>query len=95
MFSATFPDEIQKAAKTYLKDNYLFLAVGCIGGACVDVIQSIWEVDAFEKREKLLEMLKRNAEEEKTMVFVEKKQQADFLAAYLCQTKVRCFLPLI
>ena len=52
MFSATFPDEIQNAAKTYLREDYLFLGVGLVGGACADVSQVILEVEAFDKREK-------------------------------------------
>jgi len=36
MFSATFPDDIQTAAQDFLND-YLFLTVGLVGGACTDV----------------------------------------------------------
>ena len=43
MFSATFPEEIQTMAMDFL-DNYLYLAVGIVGGACSDVIQSFHEV---------------------------------------------------
>ena len=59
MFSATFPDDIQLAAKTYLKKTYLFLKVGIIGGACTDVEQTFHQVSAFEKRDKLVEILQR------------------------------------
>ena len=38
MFSATFPDDIQTAAQDFLED-YLFLTVGMVGGACSDVQQ--------------------------------------------------------
>ena len=89
MFSATFPDEIQTAAKTYLKEDYLFLGVGLIGGACADVSQSIFAVEAFDKRERLLEILEAMEKHQKTIVFVEKKQQADFLASFLSQNEVR------
>ena len=89
MFSATFPDKIQNAAKTYLKKDYLFLAVGQVGGACADVTQEVFEVEAFSKREKLVETLNRARKPEKTIVFVEKKQQADFLASFLSQNEVR------
>ena len=56
MFSATFPEEIQKLAADYLND-YLFLSVGVVGGANTDVSQHIFEVDRLEKREKLVEIL--------------------------------------
>jgi probable ATP-dependent RNA helicase DDX4 len=52
MFSATFPDEIQKAASKFLT-NYVFLTVGVVGGANTDVEQTIFEVTKFEKRKKI------------------------------------------
>jgi len=89
MFSATFPDEIQNAAKTYLREDYLFLGVGLVGGACADVSQVILEVEAFDKREKLVEILETGDKMDKTIVFVEKKQQADFLASFLSQNEFK------
>lgn len=58
MFSATFPSEIQYMATSYLKQNYTFVAVGEIGGACKDVVQTIAEVPKFEKKAKLLSLIK-------------------------------------
>lgn len=52
LFSATFPDEIQRLAANYLRD-YVFLAVGIVGGACTDVEQELIEVSKFKKRAKL------------------------------------------
>jgi probable ATP-dependent RNA helicase DDX4 len=43
MFSATFPREIQEAASEFL-NNYLFLTVGIVGGACSDVVQTFFPV---------------------------------------------------
>jgi superfamily II DNA/RNA helicase len=43
MFSATFPDEIQKMAYAYMAE-YLFLTVGIVGGACLDVVQTVHQV---------------------------------------------------
>ena len=83
MFSATFPEEIQRLAADFLND-YLFLTVGKIGGAANDIVQKIVCVEALEKREKLAEIL-RNKPEDKVLVFVETKRQADFLATYLSQ----------
>ena len=57
MFSATFPDEIQKLAADFLVDDYVFIAVGMVGGANTDVTQEIVEVDQYGKREKLVSIL--------------------------------------
>ncbi|KAL4235604.1 putative ATP-dependent RNA helicase ddx4 [Mactra antiquata] len=83
MFSATFPEEIQKLAGEYLK-NYLFLSVGVVGGANTDVSQYVFEVDRLQKREKLTDILNESGVS-KTLVFVEQKRNADFLASYLSQ----------
>ena len=82
LFSATYPVESQKIAQGYL-NNYIFLAVGMVGGACEDVEQTFLQVTHFEKREKLLEVLTPV----KTLVFVEAKKTADFIASYLCQSE--------
>uniref|UniRef100_A0A2K5ZK32 RNA helicase n=1 Tax=Mandrillus leucophaeus TaxID=9568 RepID=A0A2K5ZK32_MANLE len=87
MFSATFPEEIQRLAAEFLKSNYLFVAVGQVGGACRDVQQTVLQVGQFSKREKLVEIL-RNIGDERTMVFVETKKKADFIATFLCQEKI-------
>lgn len=85
MFSATFPKEIQQLAGKYLHE-YIFLAIGIVGGACQDVQQTIHEVTKFEKRNKLMELL--NAEDPiGTMVFVETKRTADFLASFLSESE--------
>jgi len=81
MFSATFADEVQNLAKDLLND-YLFLAVGMVGAACDDVTQVVWEVDKFAKRDKLVEIV-RDVGTNRTMVFVETKKNADFIATYL------------
>lgn len=87
MFSATFPAEIQELAGRFL-DNYLFLAVGIIGGACQDVKQEFHEVTKFQKRDSLkqiLETAKESGTIERTLVFVETKRNADFIAAFLSE----------
>lgn len=56
MFSATFPEEIQRLAAEYL-NNYLFVAIGHVGGANTDVSQHVHEVDRLAKRDKLVEIL--------------------------------------
>ncbi|KAL5278730.1 DDX4 family protein [Megaselia abdita] len=85
MFSATFPEEIQNLAGKFLKD-YVFLTVGIVGGACTDVEQNFYEVSKFKKRSKLIEVLEENGAVG-TMVFVDTKRNADFLASILSETK--------
>nr|BAE94497.1 Vasa [Polyandrocarpa misakiensis] len=86
MFSATFPNEIQKLAHEFLRDDFLFLSVGRVGGACSDVTQTILQVDEEDKRETLMQLLSDVAEtRSRTLVFVETKRKADFLAAFLSQ----------
>jgi superfamily II DNA/RNA helicase len=60
MFSATFPTEVQKLAKYFLRDNYVFLAVGAIGGANEDIAQTIEEVPQANKKDRLIELLEKN-----------------------------------
>uniref|UniRef100_A0A668S286 RNA helicase n=1 Tax=Oreochromis aureus TaxID=47969 RepID=A0A668S286_OREAU len=86
MFSATFPEDIQRLAADFLKTDYLFLAVGIVGGACSDVEQTFVQVTKFAKRDQLIDLLKSTGSE-RTMVFVETKRQADFIATILCQEK--------
>ena len=94
MFSATFPNEIQAMAQDFM-ENYIFLSVGQVGGACSDVSQSLLAVSQYEKREKLLEIIRENIQKSsknpvKTLVFVEAKKTADFIAAYLSQSIESC-----
>ena len=56
MFSATFPEEIQKLAAEFLNDH-IFLTVGMVGGTTSDIQQKVVEVAEHEKREKLQEIL--------------------------------------
>ena len=85
---------MQRLAAEFLSADYLFLAVGVVGGACSDVSQSFFEVAQFAKREKLVSILQdlqssgESAAAEKTLIFVEQKKNADFLATYLCQADV-------
>ncbi|KAG8456610.1 hypothetical protein GDO86_002403, partial [Hymenochirus boettgeri] len=74
-------------ALKYLKDDHLFVVVGMVGGACSDVRQAIIEIDEFSKRTKLLEIL-QNTGNDRTMIFVNTKKKADFIAALLCQEKI-------
>ena len=49
---------LYRMAADFLKTDYLFLAVGVVGGACSDVEQTFIQVTKFSKREQLLDLLK-------------------------------------
>lgn len=89
MFSATFPSEIQELAGRFLR-NYLFLAVGIVGGACADVEQNFYQASGQpEKRKLLKELIEKQSERssiEGTLVFVEQKRHTDFIAAFLSES---------
>ncbi|NXF67278.1 DDX4 helicase, partial [Ciccaba nigrolineata] len=87
MFSATFPEAVQRLAGEYLKTDYLFVVVGHMGGACSDVQQNILQVPNYSKRDKLIEIL-QSIGYERTLVFVDKKKKADYIAAFLCQENI-------
>jgi len=83
MFSVTFPKEIQQLAQDFM-NNYVFLAVGVVGGANSDVTQLLQKVTLFEKRDKCVEII-NDIGNDKIMIFVEQKVDADRLGFYLCQ----------
>jgi len=82
MFSATFPTAIQTAAAKFL-NNYVYIVVGVIGGACDDVQQIFIPLERGEKREKLIEIINESDKDDKILVFVASKKGADFLATSL------------
>ncbi|XP_023939226.2 ATP-dependent RNA helicase vasa [Bicyclus anynana] len=83
MFSATFPEDIQHLAGRFL-NNYLFVAVGVVGGASTDVEQIFFQVSKYEKQDKLKNLVEEY-EGKRVLVFVETKRNADFIAARLSQ----------
>lgn len=91
LFSATFPDQIQNLAQDFLRKDYLFIKVGILGGACSDVTQTILQVEAAEnEKTQALENIVKEVEEtsKRTLVFVETKRKADFIACMLSQTNI-------
>lgn len=56
MFSATFPEEIQKLAADFMTD-YLFLAIGRVGSSTDLITQHLEEVEGNEKRTVLLSLI--------------------------------------
>lgn len=87
MFSATFPQDVQRLARDFLSPNYLYAAVGIVGGACSDVEQHFISLGPREKRDKLLEIIKERPND-RTLVFVETKRWADMLCVILCEDDV-------
>jgi len=83
MFSATFPNDVQTLAQSYLHD-YIFVNTGVVGGTNPDVEQEIIEVTRREKKDKLVEVL-GSIGDARTIVFVDSKVNADFIATILCK----------
>ncbi|PQQ20275.1 hypothetical protein Pyn_15921 [Prunus yedoensis var. nudiflora] len=89
LFSATFPNEIQRLAADFLS-NYIFLAVGRVGSSTDLIAQKIEFVEDMDKRSHLMDHLhsqQANGSHGKpalTLVFVETKRGADALENWLC-----------
>ncbi|KAJ9538806.1 hypothetical protein OSB04_031539 [Centaurea solstitialis] len=90
LFSATFPDQIQRLASDFLS-NYVFLSVGRVGSSTDLIAQKVVFVDDMEKQDYLRNLLhdqraKGNlGKNSLTLVFVETKRGADSLERWLCQ----------
>ncbi|XP_031251794.1 DEAD-box ATP-dependent RNA helicase 52C-like [Pistacia vera] len=88
LFSATFPDEIQRLASDFLSD-YIFLTVGKVGSSIDLIAQRVEFVQDMDKRSHLLNLLcsqNPNRTRDKpslTLVFVETKRGADALEHWL------------
>jgi len=82
MFSATFPSEIQKLAKEFLRP-YVFIAVGRVGGTTENIEQRlVWA--SSEKRHKFdLLLAELQSLRDKTIVFVQKKRVATQIRKWL------------
>lgn len=85
LFSATFPVEIQKLAREFL-NNYIWIAVGRVGSTVENIKQIIIKTtgDTQYKYNELIDLLKRTHKpKEKTLIFVQKKVTASWLAQQL------------
>lgn len=88
MFSATFPRDIQILAADFLR-AYVFLSVGRVGSTSENIKQQVMWVEDYDKRAKLLEIIRSDAAG-LTLVFVETKRAADSLDDYLYNQRFRC-----
>ncbi|XP_043919693.1 probable ATP-dependent RNA helicase DDX4 [Protopterus annectens] len=89
MFSATFPEEIQRIHGEFRKSDQLFVSYKMVGATCRNVKGSILRAGelAYEVKECVVQVF-RHIGSERTMVFVATKKQADFIATYLCQVNL-------
>ncbi|CAP31774.2 Protein CBR-GLH-1 [Caenorhabditis briggsae] len=99
MFSATFPDSVQEAAREFLRQDYSMITIDKIGAANKCVLQEFEQCEMCDKKDKLLEMLGVDLESyttvtnadvytKKTIVFVARRALADTLAAVLSTAQI-------
>lgn len=81
MFSATFPDEIQKLATEFLRD-YVWVGVGRIGSTVENIEQRIVQATSDPKMKMGLLLEAISSVEGRTLVFVQKKRTA----VWVCQS---------
>ncbi len=83
MFSATFPDSIQRLAQDFLSE-YAFISIGRVGSTTANIEQRVMQVhdSDYDKRKALISLI-RGHENELTLVFVERKAGADALEHFL------------
>ena len=84
MFSATFPDKIQKLASEFLRPNYTWIAVGRVGSTTDSIEQVVIEATA-DKRKKLKLVVEsiKSGPSGRTLIFVQKKRSATWLKKQL------------
>jgi ATP-dependent RNA helicase DDX3X len=81
MFSATFPQNIQRLAGDFLTKTYIFLTIGRVGAATENVTQTVEYAQDNQKRDKLMQKLE--TAEGLTLIFVETKRNADGLERFI------------
>lgn len=78
MFSATFPSEIQKLARDFLR-NYVWIAVGRVGSTVENIRQQVLMATADPNKKLELLMTALGHSDGRTLVFVQKKKTATWL----------------
>ncbi|PAV62765.1 hypothetical protein WR25_26965 [Diploscapter pachys] len=86
MFSATFPKEIQILAQDFLKQNYVFLAVGRVGSTSDNIEQNLIWVEETQKRHTLGNILENEEMGSLVLIFVETKRSANDLSYFLSRS---------
>jgi len=86
MFSATFPQSIQRLAADFL-ENHVFLAVGRVGASSGNITQSVVHTpESKDKDSALMDVLSKC--DGLTIVFVETKRKANWLENWLCDQNI-------
>jgi len=82
MFSATFPEAMQRMASDFLRD-YIFLTVGRVGSASKDVTQTVEYVEERDKLDAVMKFL-LTIDDGLILIFTETKRNCDYLEDVLC-----------
>ncbi|OQE38631.1 hypothetical protein PENCOP_c008G08207 [Penicillium coprophilum] len=82
MFSATFNKEFRKLAKQYLSQDHVRLRVGRAGSSHHNVVQDVVWVDKDKKMRAIYDLL-ISMPPVRTLIFVNSKEQVDFVDDYL------------
>eukprot|EP00818_Percolomonas_sp_WS_P009442 CAMPEP_0117445240 /NCGR_PEP_ID=MMETSP0759-20121206/5686_1 /TAXON_ID=63605 /ORGANISM="Percolomonas cosmopolitus, Strain WS" /LENGTH=575 /DNA_ID=CAMNT_0005237395 /DNA_START=82 /DNA_END=1809 /DNA_ORIENTATION=- len=92
MFSATFPKEIQRLARDFLRKDYVFLTVGRVGAAAESVNQTFIEVPGYNKLQELMRLLReqKDPQNDKILVFVKRKVDCETIVGDLKAGGFRC-----
>mmetsp|Transcript_30505 Transcript_30505/g.38234 ORF Transcript_30505/g.38234 Transcript_30505/m.38234 type:complete len:226 (+) Transcript_30505:1331-2008(+) len=90
MFSATFPPEVQKIAQKYLRHPTIVQIGDEDSGKNKRITQEVKFTSEGQKKSLLLDILRRQTEEDKFIVFVNAKKGADVLARTLENNGFRC-----
>ena len=96
MYSATWPDEIRRLATDFLGDEFVRINVGSAKlSANENVIQNVrvvYDQNRYGKLKELINILNEifaSSKNTKTLIFVNTKREADFLAAGLRKSGVQ------
>jgi len=88
LFSATLPPNVQQLAMKFLNPNYVFLAVGKVGGTCKLVDQQFALVEKDKKNEYAANFLK-SINGASCLMFVNTKKQCNTVTWYLRNKNIR------
>ncbi|KAF9543390.1 hypothetical protein EC957_000900 [Mortierella hygrophila] len=89
LFSATFPSSVQVLARDFLKDDYIRIRVGRIGGTTSDIMQKVVKLEEYQKEETLINLL-LSQPPSRTVIFVSSKLRADKLDDVLYNKNFPC-----
>ncbi|KAF9276520.1 hypothetical protein BGZ88_001669 [Linnemannia elongata] len=89
LFSATFPSNVQVLARDFLKEDYIRVRIGRIGGTTSDILQKVVKVEDYQKEETLINLL-LSQPPSRTMIFVDSKRKADNLDDVLYNKDFPC-----